>query len=70
MNIGKIVKEERTKQNISQLTLGLAIGNDSAYICKIENNKKEPSLRTIIKIANALNISPLDFLEKIISETE
>lgn len=70
MNIGKIIKEERTKRNISQLTLGLAVGNDSSYICRIENNKKEPSLRMIIKIANVLNISPLELLEKIINEKE
>lgn len=70
MNIGKVIKNERLKKNISQLTLGLAIGNDSSYICRIENNKKEPSLKMIIKIANALNISPLELLEKIITEKE
>lgn len=66
MNIGKIIKEERTKRKVSQLALGLAVGNDSAYICKIENNKKEPSLKTIIKIAEALKISPIELLDKII----
>lgn len=67
MNIGKAIKEERQKRNISQLALGLAIGNDSAYICKIENNKKEPSLKTIINIAKALDTPPLDLLERIIT---
>lgn len=67
MNIGKAIKAERQKKKISQLTLGLAIGNDSAYICRIENNKNEPSLKIIIKIANALDIPPLELLERIIT---
>lgn len=29
--------------------LGLAINNDAAYISRIENNKKESSLKTLIK---------------------
>ena len=52
---------------MSQLTLGLAIGNDSAYICRIENNKTEPSLKAIINIAKALDMPPLELLERIIT---
>ena len=68
MNIGKGIKHARNSKGISQLGLGLAIGNDSSYISRIENNQTEPSLKTILRIATALEVDPLELLEKIIRE--
>lgn len=69
MNIGKGIKQARNSKGISQLGLGLSIGNDSSYISRIENNQTEPSLKTILRIANALEIEPLELLEKIIKDS-
>ena len=68
MNTGKIIRKLRLEKGISQLTLGLAINNDSAYISRLENNKKEPTLKMLIRIAEVLEIEPLIMLEQIIEE--
>lgn len=68
MNIGKVIRQLRTERNLSQLGLGLLIGNDSAYISRIEGGRKEPSLRTLVRIAHALDVDPVVMLEKIIRE--
>ncbi len=70
MNTGKIIRQFRQEKGLSQLNLGMAIGNDSAYISRIENNKKEPTLKMIVRIAEALEVDPVLMLEKILSENE
>ncbi len=70
MDIGKAIKALRKEKGLSQLQLGLAIGNDSAYISRIENNKKEPSLTMLVRIAEALELCPLYLLENIFSKHE
>ena len=62
------IKHARNSKGLSQLALGLAIGNDSSYISRIENNQTEPSLKTILRIAHTLEVDPLELLEKIIKE--
>ncbi len=68
MNIGKAIRKIRKEKGFSQLKLGLEIGNDSAFISKIENNKREPSVKTIVKIAEALDVHPLIVFEEFFKE--
>ncbi len=66
MNIGKIIRKIRMEKGISQLSLGLAINNDASYISRVENNKKEPSLKTLVKIAHVLEIEPSELVKEIL----
>ncbi len=68
MNIGKAIKTARNNKGLSQLNLALVIGNDSAYISRIENNQTEPTLRTIVKLAKALDMPPIELLEEILKD--
>jgi len=68
MNTGTIIRQLRQEKGLSQLTLGLLIGNDSAYISRIESGKKEPTLKTIVRIAEALEVEPLKMLEMILNK--
>ena len=54
--IGKNIKNYRKQLNISQKQLAVRAGLSKAYICKIENGSKTPSLESFIKIANALRV--------------
>ncbi len=65
MNIGKAIKKARNEKGISQLELGLSIDNDAAYISRVENNKKEPSISTFIKISHALEKNPVELFTEI-----
>jgi transcriptional regulator with XRE-family HTH domain len=61
---GLNVAKERIKQNISAYELSLRIGKDASYINKLENAKINVSLKTMIEIADTLDVS----LETLIKE--
>lgn len=52
------IRNEREKAQMSQLDLSLCSGISQNMITYIETGKRTPTLRTIIKICNALNINP------------
>ena len=54
------IKKIRAQKGYSQMTLSLQSNLSQSFLASIETGKKMPSLLTIIKIANALNISPKD----------
>jgi len=53
---GKKVREERTKLGVSQEELGFQTGLDRTYISGIERGERNPSLRNVGKIAQALKV--------------
>ena len=55
-NIGLNVRTERKAQKISQEALAFEINTARNYIGCIERGEKAPSVYTLYKIANALNI--------------
>lgn len=54
--IGLKLKIERIKRNISQEELAFQAGVNKNTIWKIETGKVSPTIETLIKIANALEI--------------
>lgn len=54
---GSNIKKIRLAKNMSQGDLCRALKVDRAYMSNIENGKKNPTLATIEKIANALGVS-------------
>ena len=63
---GQILREHRRKNKISQEALALQSGLDRTFMSKLERGIRQPTLMSLFKIANALNISP----SQIISEVE
>ena len=59
---GATVRELRKGKNLSQEELALEIGMDLTSINEIENGRRNPTLRTIVKIANALGVRPAELL--------
>lgn len=59
---GKKIKIERIKQDISQEQLAEKAQLHRTTLGQIENGKNSPTLDTISKIANALNLSISDLL--------
>ncbi|WP_338659668.1 helix-turn-helix domain-containing protein [Paraclostridium sordellii] len=51
-----IIKKLRKEKNLSQQELGEKLGVSGAYIQQIESNKKNPSMKTLNRIAEALEI--------------
>ena len=55
-HFGINLKEARNLKGISQEDLALSLGFDRTYISMLERGKRNPSLFTIYKIANFLDI--------------
>ena len=54
--LGQNMKRIRTKKNMSQGDIARALEVDRGYISNIESGKKNLTLATIQKLANALHI--------------
>ena len=59
---GMRLKQARLNSNMSQEEMALSIGFDRTYISILERGKRNPSLFTICKIADLLNINPKDLV--------
>ena len=55
--LGKNMKRIRAKKGMSQGDIARALEVDRGYISNIENGKKNPTLATIQKLADALKVS-------------
>ena len=64
-NFGELIRSLRKKRGISQLHLSEVAGLDRTYISMLECNKKSPTLSTLIKIAEALEIKPSEILKRL-----
>jgi transcriptional regulator with XRE-family HTH domain len=54
--IGKKIKEYRKIKELTQENLGEKAGLHYTYIGQVERGEKEPSLKSLIKIAEALGV--------------
>ena len=55
--IGKRIKEIRSEKGISQEKLALKAELDRTYVAGVENGKRNPSIKSLEKIINALDIN-------------
>ncbi|MBI2023593.1 helix-turn-helix transcriptional regulator [Candidatus Giovannonibacteria bacterium] len=61
--LGQNMKRIRTKKNMSQGDVARALEVDRGYISNIESGKKNLTLATIQKLANALGVSADELLK-------
>ena len=61
MQLGQIIQKLRTDRNLSQKEVAMSVGIDRGQYSRIENDKVEPTLPTLRKIAQALEVSLSDF---------
>ncbi|MDM8173655.1 helix-turn-helix transcriptional regulator [Olivibacter sp. 47] len=61
MDIGNTIKEIRKKKGLKQNELAEKSQMTQAYLSKIENNSKEPTIGSLKSIAESLNV-PLPIL--------
>ena len=56
MNIGKTLKLCRTAKDLSLETVAKRAGISTSYLSRLENDKAEPSLALVSKVAEALEV--------------
>lgn len=62
---GKILRELREVNHISQEKLAEYCELDRTYISLLERGLRQPTITTIFKLAKAFNISPSKLIEKV-----
>ena len=62
---GRVLREIRQGQSISQEELAARSGYHRTYIGQLERGEKSPSLRTIFNLAGSLEVSPSGMLAKV-----
>ena len=55
------IKTIRVKNGVSQMDLSLRSDLSQSFIANLEKGKKQPSVLTLIRIAEALNVNPQEF---------
>jgi len=62
---GENLKKFRSEKNISQEELAFKAELDRTYISGLECGKRNPTLKIIVKLANALDMSPSELLNNL-----
>ncbi len=52
------IKKYRNERNLSQVQLAMKCSLSSEYLSEIERGKRAPSLKRLLRIAEALGIEP------------
>lgn len=61
---GQALREVRLKHSITQLDLSSNSGVHRVYVGELERGEKNPSLETIFRLADAINVSPTELIRK------
>ena len=62
---GKILRLGRHSINLSQEQLGLKSELSRPYISELETGKKDPSLFTVFKLAEAMKLKPSELIDEV-----
>lgn len=62
---GRVVRELRLAKDLSQEDLALASDRHRTYISLLERGRNSPSLKTILRLAEVLEIDPSDLIERV-----
>lgn len=67
--IGRRIRQERNKQRVTMEKLAELAGLNESYIGQIERGNKNPSLESLISIANVLGVT-MDYLLAEVTEAK
>lgn len=70
LDIGRRIRAERNKQNLSQEKLAEMVDVGTTHISHIETGNTIPSMKTFIAIINALNLSSDELLRNHIQKAK
>lgn len=65
---GHVIRELRNQHNISQEKLALISGLDRTFISLLERGLRQPSLKSILRLSESLNIRPGDLIERVVKK--
>ena len=63
--VSNSIRNIRNSKKLSQFELSIRADMSQSFIVNLETGKKEPSAMTLIRLANALEVSPREFFPDI-----
>lgn len=63
MNIGKNIRNLRKSKGIKQKDIAKQAGISNSFLCDIEAGRNQPSISTLLRIADALEIDVTTLFE-------
>jgi transcriptional regulator with XRE-family HTH domain len=63
IKIGRNIKELRKEKGISQVDLAYMCNFEKTNMSRIESGNNNPTIRTLLKIANALDVDLFEILK-------
>ncbi len=67
---GQILRELRAERGLSQEELGFESDYHRTYISQLERGQKNPSLKAVFRLADALGVKPSGMIRRIESRVE
>lgn len=61
---GKVLREQRLALDVSQEALALTANVDRTFVSQIERGIRQPTVTTLFKLANALNMSAATLISR------
>ena len=68
MSLGKNIKTARESQHITQANLAAESGLSRSYLADVERDRYNPSVETLMKIANALHTEAGSLMQGMVSD--
>ncbi|MBN9429457.1 MAG: helix-turn-helix transcriptional regulator [Burkholderiales bacterium] len=62
---GQALRSLRTKRKWSQITLALRADLDRNYLSLVELGRSSPTLRTVFRLCEALDVDPSDLMKDV-----
>jgi len=63
IEFGEKIKKMRQSKGLSQSDVANKLGADKSFMSNLENGRKNPTLKTILKLAKALSVSSDELLK-------
>jgi transcriptional regulator with XRE-family HTH domain len=64
-SFGRVLRELRLERRLSQEALSFACGRHRTYVSLLERGRNGPSLETVWRLAEALEISPSELVRRV-----
>jgi transcriptional regulator with XRE-family HTH domain len=62
---GRVLREQRERRDLSQESLALSANVDRTFVSQIERGVRQPSISTLWKLAQALDVKPSALLSRV-----
>lgn len=70
MDLGGLIRAARKRAGLTQVDLATLVEVDHSHLSRVERGAAELSLGALVRIARALDLSPLQLGQALLSSTE